>query len=188
MTARQSSNISLELLRVKAINITAIQIKRMVKNIEMYFIPIIIQFLEHNYQKCCCFTKQDIIFTFNLLKQQSYYGLSLSSYGVWRSWLARAVWDREVEGSNPFTPTKQNGSRKRPFLFGSCGREGFEPLGENCQWQSGNGSSPASLLAWQKFGARGTWANPFTPTNRILCKKSLLYGDSFLLLLQYLSV
>ena len=27
------------------------------------------------------------------------------SFGVWRSWLARAVWDREVEGSNPFTPT-----------------------------------------------------------------------------------
>ncbi len=25
--------------------------------------------------------------------------------GVWRSWLARAVWDREVEGSSPFTPT-----------------------------------------------------------------------------------
>ena len=27
--------------------------------------------------------------------------------GVWRSWLARAVWDREVEGSSPFTPTIQ---------------------------------------------------------------------------------
>jgi hypothetical protein len=27
--------------------------------------------------------------------------------GVWRSWLARAVWDREVEGSSPFTPTKR---------------------------------------------------------------------------------
>ena len=27
------------------------------------------------------------------------------SFGVWRSWLARAVWDREVEGSSPFTPT-----------------------------------------------------------------------------------
>jgi hypothetical protein len=27
--------------------------------------------------------------------------------GVWRSWLARAVWDREVEGSSPFTPTKK---------------------------------------------------------------------------------
>ncbi len=26
-------------------------------------------------------------------------------FGVWRSWLARAVWDREVEGSSPFTPT-----------------------------------------------------------------------------------
>ena len=26
--------------------------------------------------------------------------------GVWRSWLARLVWDQEVEGSSPFTPTK----------------------------------------------------------------------------------
>ena len=26
-------------------------------------------------------------------------------YGVWRSWLARAVWDREVAGSSPATPT-----------------------------------------------------------------------------------
>lgn len=25
--------------------------------------------------------------------------------GVWRSWLARAVWDREVEGSSPLSPT-----------------------------------------------------------------------------------
>lgn len=30
---------------------------------------------------------------------------SVSMDGVWRSWLARAVWDREVEGSSPFTPT-----------------------------------------------------------------------------------
>ena len=30
---------------------------------------------------------------------------SAPGFGVWRSWLARAVWDREVEGSNPFTPT-----------------------------------------------------------------------------------
>jgi hypothetical protein len=28
--------------------------------------------------------------------------------GVWRSWLARAVWDREVEGSSPFTPTRRS--------------------------------------------------------------------------------
>ena len=26
---------------------------------------------------------------------------------MWRSWLARAVWDREVEGSSPFTPTTE---------------------------------------------------------------------------------
>lgn len=25
---------------------------------------------------------------------------------MWRSWLARTVWDRQVEGSSPFTPTK----------------------------------------------------------------------------------
>ena len=25
--------------------------------------------------------------------------------GDWRSWLARAVWDREVEGSSPLSPT-----------------------------------------------------------------------------------
>ena len=25
--------------------------------------------------------------------------------GVWRSWLARSVWDAEVGGSNPLTPT-----------------------------------------------------------------------------------
>lgn len=29
----------------------------------------------------------------------------MQAIGVWRSWLARAVWDREVEGSSPFTPT-----------------------------------------------------------------------------------
>ena len=25
--------------------------------------------------------------------------------GVWRSWLARLLWEQEVEGSSPFTPT-----------------------------------------------------------------------------------
>ena len=29
----------------------------------------------------------------------------LHTVGVWRSWLARAVWDREVGGSSPLTPT-----------------------------------------------------------------------------------
>lgn len=38
--------------------------------------------------------------------------------GVWRSWLARAVWDREVEGSSPFTPTIETTSLSRGyFLF-----------------------------------------------------------------------
>ena len=26
--------------------------------------------------------------------------------GVWRSWLARLLWEQEAEGSSPFTPTK----------------------------------------------------------------------------------
>ncbi len=41
---------------------------------------------------------------------------------MWRSLVARAVWDREVEGSNPFTPTSIN-SRKfnvTSALLGSC--------------------------------------------------------------------
>ena len=29
----------------------------------------------------------------------------MKNIGVWRSWLARRVWDAEVEGSSPFTPT-----------------------------------------------------------------------------------
>lgn len=29
--------------------------------------------------------------------------------------VARAVWDREVEGSSPFTPTKKDFSTKEPF-------------------------------------------------------------------------
>jgi hypothetical protein len=28
-----------------------------------------------------------------------------SVFGVWRSWLARRVWDAEVGGSSPLTPT-----------------------------------------------------------------------------------
>lgn len=28
-------------------------------------------------------------------------------FGDWRSWLARAVWDREVGGSSPLSPTKK---------------------------------------------------------------------------------
>lgn len=34
-----------------------------------------------------------------------HYPSEYHTIGVWRSWLARAVWDREVEGSSPFTPT-----------------------------------------------------------------------------------
>jgi hypothetical protein len=28
-----------------------------------------------------------------------------SVFGVWRSWLARRVWDAEAGGSSPLTPT-----------------------------------------------------------------------------------
>ena len=42
---------------------------------------------------------------YNLLQQRPDSHLEKHP-GVWRSWLARAVWDREVEGSSPFTPTK----------------------------------------------------------------------------------
>ena len=38
--------------------------------------------------------------------------------GVWRSWLARRVWDAEVEGSSPFTPTNQRVHQKVGFLIG----------------------------------------------------------------------
>ena len=31
--------------------------------------------------------------------------LPLGTIGVWRSWLARVVWDDEVGGSSPLTPT-----------------------------------------------------------------------------------
>ena len=34
--------------------------------------------------------------------------------GVWRSWLARAVWDRKVGGSSPLTPP----NKKRSDLSG----------------------------------------------------------------------
>lgn len=40
-----------------------------------------------------------------------------SSTGVWRSWLARAVWDREVEGSSPFTPTMEEVRLLTPGFF-----------------------------------------------------------------------
>ena len=34
---------------------------------------------------------------------------------MWRSWLARVVWDDEVEGSSPFTPTIE----KAPVFTGA---------------------------------------------------------------------
>ena len=38
--------------------------------------------------------------------------------GDWRSWLARAVWDREVEGSSPLSPTNQRVHILVGFLIG----------------------------------------------------------------------
>ena len=37
--------------------------------------------------------------------------------GVWRSWLARRVWDAEVEGSSPFTPTIYVSCINPPYIF-----------------------------------------------------------------------
>ncbi len=37
--------------------------------------------------------------------------------GDWRSWLARAVWDREVEGSSPLSPTKRSPGFVPGFLL-----------------------------------------------------------------------
>lgn len=38
-------------------------------------------------------------------------------FGVWRSLVARLVRDEKVEGSNPFTPTKNN---TKTAAYGSC--------------------------------------------------------------------
>ena len=91
----------------------------MVKNIEMYFISVIIQFLLYFYHS---WWMQNVVKEYsvnmlcNLLKYPCCIDIPninslqfiLSNLGVWRSWLARAVWDREVEGSSPFTPTMRN--------------------------------------------------------------------------------
>jgi hypothetical protein len=37
--------------------------------------------------------------------------------GVWRSWLARVVWDDEVGGSSPLTPTILRLLRKLRMVF-----------------------------------------------------------------------
>ncbi len=44
--------------------------------------------------------------------------------GVWRSWLARRVWDAEAAGSSPATPTKKSTAFRRSFSW-------FELLDEN---------------------------------------------------------
>jgi hypothetical protein len=36
---------------------------------------------------------------------QTHVIINLCNFGVWRSWLARRVWDAEVGGSSPLTPT-----------------------------------------------------------------------------------
>ena len=37
--------------------------------------------------------------------------------GDWRSWLARAVWDREVGGSSPLSPTNKRSLGIAQALF-----------------------------------------------------------------------
>ncbi len=44
-------------------------------------------------------------------------GLSYFGVGVWRSWLARRVWDAEVGGSSPLTPTIYKVLLQSTFLF-----------------------------------------------------------------------
>jgi hypothetical protein len=43
----------------------------------------------------------------------------MAVFGVWRSWLARLVWDQEAGGSSPLTPTIQKGSAilSNPFEY-----------------------------------------------------------------------
>lgn len=43
-------------------------------------------------------------------------GRGVRVYGVWRSLVARLIWDQEAVGSSPTTPTTP---RSRPFSFGS---------------------------------------------------------------------
>lgn len=46
------------------------------------------------------------------IKNLSVIIIYITPLGDWRSWLARAVWDREVEGSSPLSPTM-----KKPPAF-----------------------------------------------------------------------
>ena len=43
------------------------------------------------------------------------FDIILSVTGDWRSWLARAVWDREVGGSSPLSPTNESARLVRAF-------------------------------------------------------------------------
>ena len=45
------------------------------------------------------------------------YTIKVSDYGVWRSLVARVFWEHEVEGSNPFTPTKNLSSFDSWFFY-----------------------------------------------------------------------
>jgi hypothetical protein len=43
--------------------------------------------------------------------------ISIAATGVWRSWLARRVWDAEAGGSSPLTPTKVKGVAEKVTPF-----------------------------------------------------------------------
>lgn len=63
------------------------------------------------------------------------------------------------------------------FLVGTSARfetATSEVVGENSRGLFARKSSPANLLAWQKFWARGTWASPCLPAGRLLPRPSFV--------------
>lgn len=96
MPVTYKRKISSASLRVVAITMIAIQISTMLAKIDAYFIRY------HYISNYWYFTERlGILTPVTLVLTRKH------NTGVWRSWLARAVWDREVEGSSPFTPTSK---------------------------------------------------------------------------------
>ena len=76
--------------------------------------------------------------------------------------IARSVWDREVEGLSPFTPTKvKRPSKDGRFTLVSGKPQTIRPLGEREKVRTASGSSQGNLpmqtmFAIVKFRGRGT--------------------------------